>query len=148
MQEKSKKMITLLMLGLAVIASILAIVFAMNQNNEGMYWAAYWVTLVMVVISIIGILGFALMKLIKNFKENPKQAKKTLLIFAIAIVAVVVSFLLATGTDVSQALLDKNNLTVGTSRWIGAAVVLVYIMVIAAALAIVYVECSKLFKKK
>ena len=102
----------------------------------------------MVVISIIGILGFALMKLIKNFKENPKQAKKTLLIFAIAIVAVVVSFLLATGTDVSQALLDKNNLTVGTSRWIGAAVVLVYIMVIAAALAIVYVECSKLFKKK
>ena len=148
MQEKSKKMITLLMLGLAVIASILAIVFAMNQNNEGMYWAAYWVTLVMVVISIIGILGFALMKLIKNFKENPKQAKKTLLIFAIAIVAVVVSFLLATGTDVSQALLDKNNLTVGTSRWIGAAVVLVYIMVLAAALAIVYVECSKLFKKK
>ena len=63
MQEKSKKMITLLMLGLAVIASILAIVFAMNQNNEGMYWAAYWVTLVMVVISIIGISEFELDKL-------------------------------------------------------------------------------------
>lgn len=148
MQEKTKKLITLVMLGLAVVASALAIVFAMNQGNEGPYWAAYWITAIMVVISLLGILGFAAVKLAKNFKDNPKQARKTLLIFAIAIVAVVVSYLLATGTDVSQTLLDKNNLTQGTSKWIGAACIMVYILVIAAAAAIVYVECSKLFKKK
>ena len=148
MREKTKKIITIVMLAFAVIASALAIVFATNQANEGTFWAAYWITFIMVILAIAGILVFACVKFVKNFKENPKQARKTLLAIAIAAVVVLVSFLFATGNDVSQVLLDKNNLTVGTSRWIGAACIMVYILVGAAALAIVYVECSKLFKKK
>ena len=148
MQEKTKKIFIIVMLVLAVIASALAIVFAVNPASEGTFWAAYWITFVMIILAIAGILVFACVKFAKSFKENPKQARKTLLTFAIAIVVVLVSFLLAKGNDVSQLLLDKNNLTVGTSKWIGAACIMVYILVGAAALAILYVECSKLFKKK
>ena len=58
------------------------------------------------------------------------------------------SFLLAKGNDVSAVLLEKNGLSESASRLIGAACILVYILVIAAACSIVYVEVAKLSKKK
>lgn len=149
MKEKTRKLITIICLGLAIVATIFAIVFALNiEKNSGMYNIAYGITFAFVVLSVIAILAFVLLQFLKNFKDDRKKAMKAIYIIALAVVVCLVSFLLATGTDVSQALLDKNNLTVSTSKWIGAACILVYILVIGAALAIVYVEVSKLFKKK
>lgn len=149
MKEKTRKLITIIGLGLAIIASIFAIIFALDiEKNSGMYNIAYGITFAFVVLSVIAILAFVLLQFFKNFKDDRKKSIKALAIIGLAIVVCFVSFLLATGNDVSQALLDKNNLTVSTSRWIGAACILVYILVIGAAAAIVYVEVSKLFKKK
>ncbi len=149
MKEKTRKLITIIGLGLAIVASIFAIIFALDiEKNSGMYNIAYGITFAFVVLSVIAILAFVLLQFFKNFKDDRKKAIKALAIIGLAIVVCFVSFLLATGNDVSQALLDKNNLTVSTSRWIGAACILVYILVIGAAAAIVYVEVSKLFKKK
>lgn len=149
MKEKTRKLITIICLGLSIVASIFAIIFALdNEKNSGMYDIAYGITFAFVVLSVIAILAFVLLQFFKNFKDDRKKAIKAIAIIGLAILVCLVSFLLATGTDVSQALLDKNNLTVSTSKWIGAACILVYILVIGAALSIVYVEVSKLFKKK
>ena len=149
MKEKTRKLLTWICLGLAIIGSIFAIVFAMNiEKNSGMYNIAYGIVAAFVVLSIVAILAFVLVQFIKNFKDNPKKAMKSIYVLIIAVVVCLVSFLLASGTDVSQALLDKNNLTESTSKWIGAACILVYILVIAAICSIIFVEVSKLIKKK
>ena len=53
-----------------------------------------------------------------------------------------------TGDDVTLALREKNNISLGTSKLIGAACWVVYILVIGSAVAIIYTEVAKLIKKK
>ena len=62
--------------------------------------------------------------------------------------ACLAAFLLAKGNDVTPALMEKFNVTEGTSKLIGAACILVYILVIGAAGCIVYAEVAKSLKKK
>lgn len=147
MKEKTDKLITWVALGIAVLASIFAIIFAMNTANEGMFNVAYWITFLFVILSVLGMLGFFCLRFIKNFKENPAKARKTLIVIGVAVVVCLLAFLLASGTDVPKALLDKNGLTEATSKWIGTACIAVYILVIAAIASIIYVECAKMFKK-
>lgn len=164
MKEKTRKLIMWVMLGLSLIGGIFAVIHATGSDPKnmleagsmqeignqfsGMYDITYFMLVAIFAIAIIAILYFVFRQFFNNFKDDRKKAIKALAIIGLAIVVCLVSFLLATGTDVSQALLDKNNLTVATSKWIGAACILVYILVIGAAAAIVYVEVSKLFKKK
>ena len=149
MKEKTDKLLTLVMLGLAVVASVFAIVFALNTDKfAGLYNIAYWMLLLLVICSIAAIVIFAGKKLGDNFKTQKGYAKKFCIILGAAVVVLLASFLLAKGTDVSAVLLEKNGLTESSSRLIGAACILVYILVIAAACSIVYVEVAKLSKKK
>ncbi|MBR1792313.1 MAG: hypothetical protein IJ764_01550 [Bacteroidales bacterium] len=147
MKEKTDKLITWVALGIAILASIFAIVFAMNTLNEGMFNIAYWITLLFVVLALVGMVYFFCVRFLKNFKENPAKARRTLIVLGIAIVVILISYLCASGTDVPMAMLDKNGVTTGTSKWIGAGAIMVYILVIAAIIAIIYVECAKMFKK-
>ena len=146
MQEKTDKLLTWVLLVIAVLGGLFAILFAMN-NKGGMFDIAYWITLLFVVIAIIGMIGFFFVRFIKNFSENPKKARTSLIVFGIAVVVVALAFILASGTDVPNELLLKNGLTETTSKWIGAACIGVYILFFGAVASIIYVECSKLFKK-
>ena len=149
MKEKTDKLLTLVMLGLAVVASVFAIIFALNTDKfNGLYSAAYWMVLIFIICSIVAILLFVVKKMAESFKTQQGFAKKFLLICCAIVAVVVASILLAKGNDVSNVLLEKNGLTETTSRWIGAACIMVYILVIAAACSIVYVEVAKLSKKK
>ena len=149
MKEKTDKILTLAMLGLAVLASLFAIVFALDIDKfQGLFNVAYWMIFLFVICSFIAIVVFLCKRLVEQFKTQSGFAKKFLLICGIAVVALLASILLAKGNDVSAVLLEKNGLTEATSRWIGAACILVYILVIAAACSIVYVEVAKLSKKK
>lgn len=136
------------MLGVALLASVFAIVFALNTQNEAMFGIAYWIIFCLVVVSIAAILVFLCVKLAKRFKEEPGYWKKFLLLVVLVVVACLAAYLLSTGNDVKAALLEKNNMTEGTSKLIGAACILVYFLVIGAACSILYTECAKLFKKK
>ena len=147
MKEKTDKLVTWVALGIAILASIFAIVFAMNTANEGMFNVAYWIVFLFVLLAVLGMLGFFVLRFVKNFKENPAKARKTLIVIGIAIVVCILAFLLASGNDVSKALLDKNGLTEAASKWIGTACIVVYTLVFGAIAAIIYVECAKMFKK-
>lgn len=149
MKDKSNKLLTLVMLGFAVVATIFAIFFALDTDKfAGLYNVAYWMMLIMAICAIAAIVVFACKKLGDNFKTQYGYAKKFFLILGVAVVVLLASFLLAKGGDVSAVLLEKNGLTESTSRLIGAACILIYILVIAAACSIIYVEVAKLSKKK
>ena len=148
MKEKTDKLLTLVMLGLAVIASAFAIIFALDVDKlSGLYNVAYWMMLLMVIVSIGAIALFWLKKLLARIGSEKGYLKKFISLVVIGIAVVVVAFLLSSGKDVSDVLLEKNALTQTASKWIGAACIIVYILVIAAACSIVYVEVAKLKKK-
>lgn len=147
MKEKTDKLVTWVALGIAILASVFAIIFALDTTNEGMFNVAYWIIFLFVILAVLGMLGFFVLRFVKNFSENPAKARKTLLVIGIAIVVCIVAFLLASGNDVSKALLDKNGLTEAASKWIGTACIMVYTLVLGAIAAIIYVECAKMFKK-
>ena len=149
MKEKTSKLITFVCLGLTILATVFAIIFALDISKySSLYNVAYGITGAFVVLSIAAIVIFALVQWLKNFKNDRKKAMKSLYVIALAVIVCIVAFLLAKGNDVSNVLLEKNNISEATSRLIGAACILVYILVGAAAVAIVYVEVSKSFKKK
>lgn len=147
MKEKTDKLITWVVLGIAILASIFAIAFATNTQNEGMFNIAYWITFIFVIISVLGMIAFFILRFVKNFQENPAKAKKTLIVLGIAIAVILVAFLLSSGVDVPKAMLDKNGVSEGASKWIGAGAITVYILVFAAITSIIYVECAKMLKK-
>ena len=62
-------------------------------------------------------------------------------------VVCVLSYVLSSGTDVSPAVMEKFDISEGTSKLIGAACYMVYILVIAAAVSIIYTAIAKSFKK-
>ena len=157
MKEKTDKLITLLGLGIAVVCTILTIICAMNNGGvkeleavkaNGLFDATYWILACFVVIAIVAIVFFLVIKLAARFKEDPGYLKRFLLLVGITVVVLVISYLLSKGNDVTLALMEKNNISESTSKLIGAACWVVYILVIGAAVAILYSEVSKLIKKK
>ena len=158
MKEKTDKLITWCGLGVALVCFVLAILFAMNNGSDvksldavqqgGLFDTIYWILVALVGISIIAILVFLCVKLADRFKNVPGYAKKFFIILAVAVVVCVLSFVLAQGDDVTPALMEKNDITEGTSKLIGAACIMVYFLVIGAALCIIYAEVAKSFKKK
>lgn len=151
MKEQTRKLITIISLVIALLSCIFAVLFAMGNKSGkygGMFDITFWVLVCAIALTLGAWILFAVISFIKSFKENPKAAKKTIITAAIAIVAVVVSYILASGTDVADSVLETYNVTTSSSKLIGAGCILVYILVIAAFCSIIYVEASKLIKKK
>lgn len=140
MQEKTRKLITWICMGIAVVASVFAVLFAMDQEKfAGMYNMAYGILLFFVALAIVAIVLFLLL--------NIRTSKGLFIGLGALVVVGLVAFLLSSGTDVNPALLAKNGLTEGASKIIGAGCFTVYILCALAAIAILYVEVARFFKK-
>ena len=149
MKERTDKILTLALLALAIVVTAFAFVFALDvAANSVMFDIAFWLLVVMIGISLLAIIIFLCKKLGERFKTEPGYLKKFLLLVVLIIVVLVVSFLLAKGNDVSAALLERSNLTLGASKLIGAACIVCYIIVIGAALAILVTEVMPKSNKK
>lgn len=162
MKEKTRKLIQWIFLGLAVLGGILAVVHATGSDSKhmldgmnelenpmsGMYDIAYYLLIVIMLVAIASILYFVVRQLISNFKDDPRKAKRTLISTGLLVAVVIISYVIAKGDNISPAILEKNNLTVGASKWIGAACIMVYVMVVVAVISIVYTEVNKMLKKK
>ena len=157
MKESTRKLITFVALGIAILATVLAVLFAMNNGGvkelaavkaNGLFDATFWILVCLVLASIAAILFFVVKTLAKRFVEDKGYWKKFLGIVLAIVVVCVVAFLVSKGNDVSPALMEKHDVSEGTSKLIGAACYVVYILVIAAACAILYTEVAKTLKKK
>jgi len=144
MKEKTDKLLTLVLLGVAIVSTLFAVLFALNTAS-GWFDVAFWIMVVMIVASLIAIVLFLCKKLAERFKSEPGYLKKFLLLIAAVVVLLVVSFVLAKGGDVD---IVKYDITEGTSKLIGAACILCYIIVAVAALAILYAEVTPKTNKK
>ena len=157
MKESTRKLITFVALGIAILATVLAVLFALNNGGvkelaavkaNGLFDATFWILVCLVLASIAAILFFVVKTLAKRFVEDKGYWKKFLGIVLAIVVVCVVAFLVSKGNDVSPALMEKHDVSEGTSKLIGAACYVVYILVIAAACAILYTEVAKSLKKK
>ncbi len=171
MKEKTAKIITLAGLGIAVLSTVLAIMFALKvpstvknlldltmyetESGESVSFffdLTYWILIALVAVSVAAILFFLILKLVNRFTSEKGYLFKFLIILGICIVVVVISYVLSTGNDVNDAklaLIDDNKETaIGISKFIGAACYMVYILVFGAAACILYSEIVKSIKKK
>lgn len=156
MKESTRKLITWIGLGVGILAAVLSILFAMNNGGVkeleavkagGLFDATFWILVCLIAVSLGAIVLFLILKLAKRFKEDKGYWKKFLGIVVAIVVVCVVAFVLSSGNDVSPALMEKHGVTEATSKLIGAACIMVYILVIAAAVAIVYTTIAKSLKK-
>ena len=146
MKEKTDKLLTLALLGLAIVATVFAFIFALNTvSNSAMFDIAFWLLVIMIGFSLLAIVVFLCKKLAGRFKTEKGYLKKFLILVALIVVLLVVAFLLAKGTDVD---IVKYGISEGTSKLIRAACILVYLIVIGAALAILVTEIMPKSNKK
>ncbi len=157
MKESTRKLITLIALGIAIVSTVLSVLFAVYNGgtkellavkHNGLFDATFWILVALIAISIVAILLFVVKGLAKHFAEDKGYWKKFLGIVLAIVVVCVAAYALSGGNDVSPALMEKHSISVATSKLIGAACYVVYILVIAAACAIVYTEVAKSLKKK
>lgn len=154
MKEQIRKLITIILLGIGIIGAGLAVGHAMgsdpknqldgmvelNNSQSGLYDIVYWILVGFFFIALISILVFAC--------KGIKFGKKLIITIIGAVAVIGISYLLASGTDVSPVMLEKYNTTEGQSKLVGSACYIVYILCAAAFAAIVYVEIANSLKKK
>ena len=141
MQESTRKIMMWCSLGVAVIVSILAVLFAANQESFG--WAfdvAFWVLICYVALSLIIWLFYGILSL----KDKPKKT----IIFAGAIVVVLVAAVLLTlGDTMPQEMLLRYETSEKTAKLIAIACYTTYFVVIGALVMLLWSVISKSFKK-
>lgn len=141
MLEKLRKTIMWASICVAVVVSVIAILFAANQTKFG--WAfdvAFWVLICYIVLSLLVWLFYGIISL----KDKPK---KTIIFAGAIIVVVVASVLLALGDTMPQDMLMRYNTSEKTAKLIAIACYATYITVIGALVLMIYSAISKSFKK-
>lgn len=141
MLEKLRKTIMWCSLCVAIVVSVLAILFAANQTKFG--WAfdvAFWVLVCFIVLSLLVWLFYGIISL----KDKPK---KTIIFAGAIIVVAVAAVLLALGDTMPQEMLMKYNTSEKTAKLIAIACYATYITVIGALVLMIYSAISKSFKK-
>ena len=128
-------------LGVAVIVSVLAILFAANQKSFG--WAfdvAFWVLICYVACSLLIWLFYGILSL----KDKPK---KTIIFAGAIIVVIVAAILLALGDTMPQEMLLRYDTSERTAKLIAIACYATYFTVIGAVVMMLWSVISKSFKK-
>lgn len=141
MLEKLRKTIMWCSLCVAIVVSVLAILFAANQTKFG--WAfdvAFWVLICFIALSLLVWLFYGIISL----KDKPK---KTIIFAGAIIVVAVAAVLLALGDTMPQEMLMKYNTSEKTAKLIAIACYATYITVIGALVLMIYSAISKSFKK-
>ncbi len=102
-----------------------------------------YVTYAMFGVALVSLIYFSLKQFISNFG----QSKTALYGIGAMIVLFVLAYVLSSGTDLSQALLEKTKTTVDTSRMVGAGLIYTYLLFGGLVVTLLTVEIMKPFKK-
>ncbi|PIF00890.1 MAG: hypothetical protein CR994_04375 [Maribacter sp.] len=109
-------------------------------QSGAMNWM-FMITYLLLGIAVVASLVFTL----KNLFQNPAGLKKALFVLAGFVLVVVVSYVLASGTDVSDKYMAMSS--EGTVRNIGMGLNVFFILTIVAVVAIVLPGIKKMFSK-
>jgi len=141
MQEKTRKIFTLVSLAIAVIVAVCAIMFAVNEVKFGfMFDIAFWILLCYIALSLIIWLFYGILSL----KDKPKKAG----IFAgVVVVVIIASVLLSIGDSMPQEMLLKYETSEKTAKLISIACYITYFTVGGALILMLYSAITKSLKK-
>ena len=141
MQEKTRKLITIISLVVACIIAVCAILFAANQQKfGGLFDVAFWVLVCYVVLSLIIWLFYGIISVTKK----PKKAG----IFAgIVVIVIVASILLALGDTMPKEFLLRYETSESAAKIIAIGCYVTYISVLGALILMIYSAIVKAFKK-
>jgi amino acid transporter len=129
----------------AIVIAILSIVFLalMNSDNSGLEnkWvsAMIYLSYVVLAICIAAVLIFVLLNLFSS-KEN---LKKTLISVGLFVGVIVISYVLADGSDVNM---NGEVVSGATSKWVGTGIISFYVLTAVAFAAIAWTFLTKLKK--
>ena len=141
MLEKLRKSIMIGSLCIAVIVSVLAILFAANQTKFGWAFdAAFWVLICYVALSLLVWLFYGILSL----KDKPK---KTIIFAGAIIVVIVAAILLSLGDTMPQEMLLRYETSEKTAKLIAIACYTTYFTVGGAIVMLLWSVISKSFKK-
>lgn len=147
--KKEKRIFLIIAMVIAVLAALSAIGYALTKTDDmgfepaGMantFWSvAYWVAFILTCCS-------AILGVIFLIKDAIAVKARYLIILGITIVAFVVSYFLASGTDIAQTVFEKAGADYSSSKIVSAGLYTVYILFAGVILSVVYAEVAKRLK--
>ena len=145
------------MIVVALAATVFAVLFAIDNGGKdsleglvhpGTFDIAYLILMCLVGLALLGIVIFLIIKLINRFMSDGKYWIKFLIVTILCAAVVGVAFMLSNGSDVPTEFLDKNETSEQTSKLIGTACIMVYILAAGSIVSILVTEVIKTFKKR
>ncbi|MDE6493563.1 MAG: hypothetical protein K2O66_05430 [Bacteroidales bacterium] len=97
----------------------------------------------LLILAILATVGFS----IYQFAGNFKQSKTTLYGIVGLIVIFIISYLLSSGSDISEAVFEKVGANYGSSKLIGSGLILFYILFGITLLTLIVTEIARPLKK-
>lgn len=147
--KKDKRLILIVAMIIAVIASISTIMYgvtfkkdmALSEQPTAMtFWSiAYWTAVALTVHSVL--LGIVFL-----IKDAIGIKAKFLIVLAATIVAFVVAYLCAPSADIAQSVFEKTGTDYSLSKVIGAGLYTVYVLFAGVIVTVIYSEIAKRLK--
>ncbi len=139
MTDRISKLLQWFLYLLLAVSAILTVLFYVDSDSNTdvyIYWS-YVLLGITVVVTIVASLAGMLLK--------PKSAVKILILAGIMVVIGIVSYSMS-GNEFSAIWLEQKDVTVATSRIVGAGLFFSYFLAALAVLAIVVASIARIFK--
>jgi len=140
-QSLANKVINILFYIIFGVSILLGVIFyAVNSNEEPLLIGAYVLTILAA--------GTVLVFMIASMFKDKKSLITSLLVLAAFSVLIGISYVLASGvipTDITGAIIDES-LTEAGSRWSGASLYMLYILLGLSFASLIYSEIRGAFK--
>lgn len=147
--KKEKRIVLIIAMVISVLATLAAVGYALAKTDDmgleptgfaNVCWSfAYWTAAVLIFCStVIGIIFL--------IKDAIRVKARYLIILAITIVVFIVSYFVASGTDISQMVFEKSGSDYSSSKIIGAGLYTAYVLFFGLILSVIFAEVAKRFK--
>lgn len=140
----------------AILASIFALGYGIffkqdiaieEQGFATILWnVSYWATVAFMVVGIIMALYFAFSQIVKGLIESPKGQIEILMAVGLLVLVFIVSWILASGTDIPAQLFEKTGSDMKFSKLIGGSLYTCYVLIIGVVLTVLATEIAKKIK--
>ncbi|MDR1724928.1 MAG: hypothetical protein LBR28_00850 [Bacteroidales bacterium] len=130
----------------ALIAVVCAFIYAYISPAEALWSISYWSMIALFILVLIFALGFAIVQIVKGLITEPKKQIGIISAVVLLIIIFVVSYILASGTDVPQLLFERTGSNYDNSKLIGASLYVVYALLGLVVLSVLYSEITKKLK--
>jgi NADH:ubiquinone oxidoreductase subunit 6 (subunit J) len=138
MTEKKFKLIQWMLYALMAVSALLTILFYINPASPDvlLYWGY-----ILVIVSGVVILGVSLVGIL----QSPKASIKMLFVVAAIILLGIISYVVSQNT-LTPAELERYAITANGVRWVGAGLVLTYMIGLVAIGVFIYTSLSRFIK--